>query len=146
MSDFDPRLKEFVDRKAEVARFERFFSDPNKIGLAVIGPEGRGKSMLRVKLAKKCLDDRLAYSVLVSTSDDIHDFMTILRSCCEKLGETQFPRFVAALNAPATTPIDVNLRADGNFRILENAQIPGSVRDVTGLAVNNPQFAFALAT
>ncbi|HKO55888.1 MAG TPA: hypothetical protein VJ276_08415 [Thermoanaerobaculia bacterium] len=142
MSDIERRLKEFVDRKNEVARFERFFADPDKIVLAVTGPEGRGKSLLRVRLVKKCSDDGLPHAVLLSTNDDIHDFLSILHCCCENLGVTQFPRFTAALQ-PLVAAVDVNLRAGGNIKMLENAQIPGSVGAVTGMVLNNPQFTFA---
>jgi len=139
MSDLDRRLKEFVDRKGEVERFERFFSDPEKIALAVAGPTGRGKSLLRMKLVKKCTDDGIDYAVLVNTSDNFHDFRAILGCCHQKFGEEKFPRFTAALKTPVTAPVDVNLHT-GNIRVLENAQISGSVGAVTGLILNNPQF------
>lgn len=140
LKELDRLLKEFVDRKAEVARFDSFFRDPDKVGLAIIGPEGRGKSTLRFKLVRKCLNDELPHSVLASTSDDSPDFQKILNSCCEKLGETQFPRFIAAQRPPAAIPVDINLRADSSIRMLENAQIPGTVGNVTGIALNNAQF------
>lgn len=92
-SDSERRLSEFVDRDAEMKRFQDLVEKDEKLVYVVSGPSGIGKSSLLARMRHHCAQTDVRFIEIVFSLDDSPDYIAIMRRCRDNLGKPALEAF-----------------------------------------------------
>jgi hypothetical protein len=136
------RLKQFVDRDREMARFSTFLDTDDKLVTAVIGPAGIGKSSLKDRMIHECSLRKVSKIEIVYTDDNLPEYIAIMRRCRDDLGAEHFSAMTNLINY--YTDPTYKLEVTGNVHVGEGMQVTGgaTVGDVTGVVIRDCMITF----
>src|SRR6266478_2140375 len=97
-SELERRLAEFVNRKAEMARFCEMLDGHDKLIMLISGDSGLGKSSLFARMIHECAVRNRKKSEVVWTDTRPHDYMAVMRKIRDDFGSHLFKPFTDLIN------------------------------------------------
>lgn len=138
-------LATFVDRTAELGRFNEMLASDEKPIMVVWGEDGIGKSSFLARLIHECSAQQLRKAEVFATKDRFNTYLKIMRKIRDDVGADLFPDFTRMVNfffpdptQPAPAPT-VNINVSGAQSVLDRARLEGVnvSGDIAGVIVKD---------
>ncbi len=134
-------LNEFVDRDTEMIRFVTLLEDGKKPIMIITGDEGIGKTSVTVKLIAACANREVVISRVRWTENDNVNYLTIMRTIRDDLGDEFFQPFNDLVNFYSTPNYKMTILVEnrGSITVAENMQVAAGaqVGDVAAIIVKD---------
>jgi GTPase SAR1 family protein len=135
------QLQRFVDREAEMRCFEAMLDSPQPARPITIvwGPGGMGKTSLLLRMQEACRTRNLRSVKVVWSDTRNHDFLAVLRSIRDVIGQQFFGAFTDLLNYH-TVPqykLQVDVRSGGQVTVAEGLQNNGEIGRIAGVVIED---------
>jgi hypothetical protein len=122
------RLREFVDREAEMKRFCQMLEEDRKRILVVSGESGSGKSSFLARMIQECATRRIRRAEVVWSETRAYDYMGVMRKIRDDL---RCPEAFAPFNDL------INFYTQPRYQLQLDAALPSTVRVAEGAQIQN---------
>jgi archaellum biogenesis ATPase FlaH len=144
-TEFERRLSEFVDRDAEMKRFQALLDGDQKLAMVVTGGGGIGKSSLMARMVHEVSLRELTKVEIIYTEDNIHEYVSILRKCRDDIGATHFSAFTDLLNYFTVENYTLNVNLQGaNVNVAQGMTVTNgaSVGTIAAVVIKDSMITF----
>ncbi len=139
-------LGQFVDRADEMALFQKVLDGDDLALMVVTADTGMGKSALMMRMVHECSLRGLPRAEVSFDSQDVVDYMLVMRRLRDALGAAHFASFTELINqytiGSERQQLDINVHLQGGtINVAGGAQISNStVGDIAGVVVRDNMF------
>lgn len=141
------RLREFVDRDAEMDQFRTMLDSDDKLVMTVSGATGMGKTSLLLRMIHECAVRKLPKAEVAWNDTNALDYMATMRKIRDDLGVEHFRAFTDLINYYTDAEyqpkleVTLNVQATGKIDVAAGMQVAQStVGDVAGVVIRDNMF------
>ena len=141
------RLREFVDREAEMSQFRASLDSDDKPIMIVSGASGMGKTSLLLRMIHECALRKLPKAEVVWNDTNALDHMATMRKIRDDLGVEHFKSFTDLINYftdvdyQPKLEITLNVQAGGAIDVAAGMQVTeSSIGDIAGVVIRDNMF------
>jgi GTPase SAR1 family protein len=141
------RLREFVDRDAEMAQYRALLDSDEKLVMVVSGSTGMGKTSLLLRMIHECAVRKVSKAEVMWNDTNALDYMATARKIRDDLGVEHFKAFTDLINYftdaeyQPKLEVTLNVQAAGKIEVASNMRVGQStVGDIAGVVIRDNMF------